>query len=318
MQKSNQRRLRLGVDSVADSRNFVTPLIDSLFAFRLASHSVISDALDRVANPGRSGALGRLPDGLTRACVTPSNHPPKTSRRWVSQKIARLSCPQSYGPSGYRDMMAFMAKLPDDSETTGLIEQAVRGDQRALSKLLGRHRERLRRMVALRLDRRLQGRVDPSDIIQEACLDAARRLPEYHQKPTMPFFLWLRWLAGQRMVDEHRKHLGAAARDVGREISLYRGALPETSSAVLAAHLLGHLTSPSLAAIRAERKIRLQGALNSLDPIDREALGLRPLRGAEQRRGGGRARPGQVGRQQALRPCLDPNQGCFGLLTWRA
>ena len=130
-------------------------------------------------------------------------------------------------------------------------------------------------MVALRLDRRLQGRVDPSDVIQEACLDAARRLPEYHQNPTMPFFLWLRLLAGQRLVDEHRRHLGAAARDAGREISLYRGALPETTSAALAAQLLGRLTTPSQAAMRAERKIRLQEALNSLDPIDREVLALR-------------------------------------------
>jgi RNA polymerase sigma-70 factor, ECF subfamily len=172
-------------------------------------------------------------------------------------------------------MMAAMAKVPEDSETTLLIEQAVRGDQRALSKLLGRHRERLRRMVALRLDRRLQGRVDPSDIIQEAYLDAARRLPEFHRCPTLPFFLWLRMLAGQRLVDEHRKHLGAAARDAGREISLYRGALPETSSAALAANLLGRLTTPSQAAIRAERKIRLQEALNSLESIDREVLALR-------------------------------------------
>ena len=76
-------------------------------------------------------------------------------------------------------------------------------------------------------------------------------------------------------MDEHRKHLGAAARDAGREISLHRGALPETSSAALAAHLLGRLTTPSQAAIRAERKIRLQEALNSLDPIDREVLVLR-------------------------------------------
>jgi RNA polymerase sigma-70 factor (ECF subfamily) len=130
-------------------------------------------------------------------------------------------------------------------------------------------------MVALRLDRRLQGRVAPSDVIQDACLDAARRLPEYRNNPTMPFFLWLRLLVSQRLVDEHRKHLGAAARDAGREISLYRGALPETSSAALAAHLLGRLTTPSRAAIRAERKIRLQEALNSLDPIDREVLALR-------------------------------------------
>ena len=171
--------------------------------------------------------------------------------------------------------MAFMAEFSDRSETTRLIEQAVRGDQRALGELLGRHRERLRRMVALRLDWRLRVRVDPSDVLQEACLDASRRLPEYHQNPTMPFFLWLRFLAGQRLVDEHRKHLGAAARDAGREISLYHGALPETSSAALAAHLLGRLTTPSQATIRAERKIRLQEALNSLDPIDREVLALR-------------------------------------------
>src|SRR5215472_15845117 len=130
-------------------------------------------------------------------------------------------------------MMASMVKGPEEGETTRLIEQAARGNQQALGELLGRHRERLRRMVALRLDRRLQGRVDPSDVIQEACLDAARRLPEYHKSPTMPFFLWLRFLTGQRLQDEHRKHLGAAVRDVGREISLYRGALPETTSAAL-------------------------------------------------------------------------------------
>src|SRR6516165_8434376 len=138
--------------------------------------------------------------------------------------------------------MALMADVPDKGESTQLIEQAVRGDQWALGELLGRHRERLRRMVALRLDWRLRGRVDPSDVLQEACLDAARRLAEYQANPTMPFFLWLRFLAGQRLVDENRKHLGAAARDAGREVSLYHGALPETTTAALAAHLLGRLT----------------------------------------------------------------------------
>jgi RNA polymerase sigma-70 factor (ECF subfamily) len=130
-------------------------------------------------------------------------------------------------------------------------------------------------MVAVRLDRRLQGRVDPSDVIQEAFLDAARRLAEFRQNPTMSFFLWLRLLTSQRLVDEHRRHLGAAGRDAGREISLYRGTLPEATSAALAAQLMGRLTTPSQAAIRAERKIRLQEALNSLDPIDREVLALR-------------------------------------------
>jgi RNA polymerase sigma-70 factor (ECF subfamily) len=164
---------------------------------------------------------------------------------------------------------------PGDAETQALIDRAVRGDQGAWGELLARHRDRLRRMVALRLDRRLQGRVDASDVIQEAMLDASRRLAEFRQNPTMPFFLWLRYLTGQRLLEQHRRHLGAQGRDVGREISLYRGAMPETTTAALAAQLLGRHTSPSQAAQRAERKIRLQESLNSLDPLDREILALR-------------------------------------------
>ena len=137
------------------------------------------------------------------------------------------------------------------------------------------HRARLRRMVALRLDRRLQGRVDPSDVIQESTIDAARRLGEYARNPVMPFFLWLRFLTGQRLMEQHRRHLGAQARDARREISLYRGAFPETTTADLAAHFLGKFSSPSHAAIRIEQKIRLQEALNSLEPLDREILALR-------------------------------------------
>src|SRR5438067_12822901 len=118
-----------------------------------------------------------------------------------------------------------MASMTDNSgEIDALLQRAAQGDQQGWGDLLEQHRDRLRRMVALRLDRRLQGRVDPSDVIQEACLDAARRLPEYHKNPTMPFFLWLRFLTGQRLLDEHRKHLGAAARDAGRESRLSRAA----------------------------------------------------------------------------------------------
>jgi RNA polymerase sigma-70 factor (ECF subfamily) len=87
--------------------------------------------------------------------------------------------------------------------------------------------------------------------------------------------LWLRFLTLQKLLELHRHHLGAQARDVGREVYLYQGALPETSSAALAAQLLGHLTQPSQAAIRAEMKIRLQDALNSMDAVDREVLALR-------------------------------------------
>ena len=143
-------------------------------------------------------------------------------------------------------------------------------------RLLERHRARLRKLVALRLDPRLQGRVDSSDVIQEAYLDAVRRMPEYEREPErMPFYLWLRFLVGQRILELHRRHFGAQARDVGREVSFYRGPMPEASSAAIAAQLIGRQTSPSQAAIRAERKLRLQEALNRMDPLDREVLALK-------------------------------------------
>jgi RNA polymerase sigma-70 factor (ECF subfamily) len=163
----------------------------------------------------------------------------------------------------------------NSSETDNLLHAAAQGDNERWGALLARHQERLRRMVALRLDHRLQGRIDPSDVIQEAYLEASRRLADYLKKPTMAFFLWLRFLTGQKLLELHRYHLGAQARDAGREVSLYRGSLPETTSAALAAQLLGHLTRPSEAAIRAETKIRLQEALNRMEPLEREVLALR-------------------------------------------
>jgi RNA polymerase sigma-70 factor (ECF subfamily) len=159
--------------------------------------------------------------------------------------------------------------------TDRMLQRAAQGDLQQWGALLERHRKRLLRMVALRLDRRLYGRLDASDVIQEAYLEASARMPEYlHQRP-MPFFLWLRFLTGQKVLELHRHHLGAQARDAGREVSLYCGALPQASSAALAAQLLGHDTGPSEAAVRAERKVRLQEALNSMDPLDREVLALR-------------------------------------------
>src|SRR5437016_1458467 len=158
------------------------------------------------------------------------------------------------------------------SETDRLLAQGSQGDRQILGTLLARHRGRLRRMVALRLDRRLQGRIDPSDVIQEAYLEASVRLAEYLRNPSMPFFLWLRLMTGQKLALMHRQHLGVQARDAGREVSLYRGALPEATSAALAAHLLGRLTTPSQDAIKAELKLSVQEALNSMDAIDREVL----------------------------------------------
>ena len=131
-------------------------------------------------------------------------------------------------------------------------------------------------MIRLRLDRRLSGRVDSSDVLQEAFIDVRKRLTEYARDPgAMPFHLWLRLVTGQRLTDLHRFHLGAQVRDAGLEVSLHRGPFPQADSVSLAAQLLGKMTSASKAAIRAEHKLIVQDALNGMDPIDREVLALR-------------------------------------------
>ena len=163
----------------------------------------------------------------------------------------------------------------NSSESVDEIERARAGDREALSTLLARHRDRLRRMVEIRLDTRLQGRLDASDVVQEAFVDVAERLDDYIRDPKLPLFLWLRLVVGERLVRLHRYHLGSQMRDAGREVSLYPGALPAASSAALAAQLLGRHTSPTQAFVRAERILRVQEALNALDPVDREILSLR-------------------------------------------
>ena len=147
--------------------------------------------------------------------------------------------------------------------------------RKILGDLFMRHRERLCRMVGLRLDQRLQGRVDPSDVIQETYLEAFERIDEYLGNPEVSLFVWLRFLACQAVQTLHRKHLGAQARDVRREVSLFRGSMPQATSEALAAHLLGHETSPSERVIRAERKVLLQEKLNGMSSLDREILALR-------------------------------------------
>jgi RNA polymerase sigma-70 factor (ECF subfamily) len=163
----------------------------------------------------------------------------------------------------------------DANEKQVLLERALGGDCGALAGLFELHRGRLEQMVRLRMDRRLQGRLDAADVLQEAYLDVARRFPEYATNPAVPFFLWLRSLTGQRLIDLHRQHLGAKMRSAGLEVSLYRGDFPRASSASLAELLLGRLTTASRAAIRAETQLRVQEALNAMDPIDREVLVLR-------------------------------------------
>jgi RNA polymerase sigma-70 factor (ECF subfamily) len=165
--------------------------------------------------------------------------------------------------------------MTDDPDTETLLRRAAAGDREGWGTLLTRHRDRLRRMIAFRLDHRVRGRVDPDDVLQEGTIDALRRLPDYLAGRPMPFFLWLRFLVGQKLVELERRHLGAQGRAADREVALYRPGTPTASSAYLAARLMGHHTTPSQAAIRAERKARLEEALNAMDPTDREVLVLR-------------------------------------------
>jgi RNA polymerase sigma-70 factor (ECF subfamily) len=166
-----------------------------------------------------------------------------------------------------------MASDPGSSDE--LLRRAGEGDANALVELFAHHRDRLRRMVRLRLDRRLQGRIDPSDVLQEAQLDVLRRAASYAADPKLPPFLWLRLITGQRLVSLHRRHLGAQMRSAGQEIALHRGPMPQVTSVSLAEMLLGRLTSPTQAARRAEVRIMLQEALNGMEPLDREVLTLR-------------------------------------------
>ena len=163
----------------------------------------------------------------------------------------------------------------NSAETADLLLRARAGDEQARNEIFSCYRERLRQMVELRLDRRVQARIDASDVVQEAFVDALSQLQEYLREPKYPLFLWLRLLVGERLSKLHRHHLGTQMRDAALEISIYRGALPVASSAALAAQLLGKHTSPTQAAVRAERMMRLQEALNTLDPMDREVLSLR-------------------------------------------
>jgi RNA polymerase sigma-70 factor (ECF subfamily) len=167
------------------------------------------------------------------------------------------------------------AIMSDSPEIEALLERAAAGEEEATRKLAEEFQERLHKMIRLRMDARLKGRVDSDDILQEIWIEATRRLPDYVAEPPMSFYLWLRSLAAQKLTDAMRHHLGVQKRDAGRDVSLHRGGLPEATSVSLAAQLLGRLTSPSNAAIRAETQLKVQEVLNEMDPVDREVLVLR-------------------------------------------
>ncbi len=164
--------------------------------------------------------------------------------------------------------------MADPAESDNLKERLRVGDPAAAAELFTAYRERLKKMVRLRLDRRLQGRLDASDVLQEAFLDVQNKAVDFSSR-NMSAYLWMRLITAERLTILHRHHLGTQMRDAGQEVSLNRGGPPSATTQSLANMLLGRLTSPTHALLRAERQHRVQEALKGMDTIDREVLALR-------------------------------------------
>lgn len=163
----------------------------------------------------------------------------------------------------------------DSLDTRELLDQARAGDRTAVDRLLESHRTALRRMVDLRMDPALAGRLDASDIVQEVMLEASRRLSGYLDKPVMPFHLWLRHLAKDHIIDAHRRHRQAQRRSLDREQPIVPAAFADRSSIELAAQFLDREATPATAALRQELARRLAQAVASLEDDDRDIILMR-------------------------------------------
>jgi RNA polymerase sigma-70 factor (ECF subfamily) len=163
---------------------------------------------------------------------------------------------------------------PESQQTQELLRHAGAGDGEAVNRLLERHRESLRRMVQLRLDRALGARVDASDIVQDVLWEASRRLSDYLRDAKVPFHLWLRELAKDHLIDAHRRHRKAQRRSVDRERSL-APEFAERSSLDLAAQLRDNELTPAAATIQKELELRFLSALDQLDDEDAEIVLMR-------------------------------------------
>jgi RNA polymerase sigma-70 factor (ECF subfamily) len=169
-----------------------------------------------------------------------------------------------------------MSNVPLEPEVTPeLANRVIYGDKAALAQIFDLYRLRLRRIVNFRLDRRIYGRVDPDDVLQEAYLNAQLRMKSILADRAETLFIWLRKILNQTLCDVHRRHLGTKKRTAKRDVSIHGGWSTESTSAALALHLAGTLTSPSQAALRTEMAAQIDAALATLSPVDREILALR-------------------------------------------
>lgn len=168
-------------------------------------------------------------------------------------------------------------RLADDLPDTDLLVRRARdGDEAARDALLIRHRRKLKRLFRVWMDPRLAARVDPSDVVQETMLLAARRLEEYLNAPPLPFYAWLRQIGAERLIQLHREHVLAKKRSVRREIHRWP-ALPDQSVHLLVIRLVGADAGPASALLKKEARERLRLALDRLSEPDREILVLRHL-----------------------------------------
>jgi RNA polymerase sigma-70 factor (ECF subfamily) len=162
----------------------------------------------------------------------------------------------------------------DTEETERLLQRAAAGDAQAVEELFARHQPFLRQLVELRLDARLRARVDPSDVVQEAHLEALRRLEVFLEKRPMAFRLWLRQIACDQSLKARRHHIGTARRSLARE-----AILPEQSSLVFAARLMARTASPSRSLERRDLQRRLHAAIAKLSEADYELILMRHFEG---------------------------------------
>jgi RNA polymerase sigma-70 factor (ECF subfamily) len=164
---------------------------------------------------------------------------------------------------------------PQPDQTQELLAGARGGDSEAVNKLLDKHREALRRMIDMRLDRRIRQRVDASDVVQDVLIDAHRRIGDYLSNPAMPFHLWLRQMAQDRLIDAHRRHRDAARRSLDREQPLVIAGTDDRSTIELAAQIWDRELTPAAAATVRELQERFAAAVDQLDEQDREVVLMR-------------------------------------------
>jgi len=174
-----------------------------------------------------------------------------------------------------RDAAPAGSAAADVQPTLVLLDRVRRGDGAAVNGLLERHRAAIRRMIDRRMDRVVQRRVDASDIVQDVMIEANRRLSDYLANPTMPFQLWLRHMARDRLIDAHRRHRVAASRSLDREVSLTVADGQDHSQADLIGQLADRELTPAAAATWHELERRFAAAVEQLDEDDRKIVLLR-------------------------------------------